>query len=501
MIKAPIALGLTLALAATAASAQELRIGMRDDPGSLDPATNASFVGRVSLQSVCDKLFDIDPQGTLVPMLVESWEWADDKLSVTLNLRQGVTFQDGTTFDADAVKWNIERFKTMEGSRRAAELESIDAVEVVDDHTVVLRLAEPNVALLTQMTDRAGMMVSPAAYEDSTQEAFESAPVCAGPYSVAEYRPQEVVILEKFEDHWNADAFHFGTVRFVALPDSNVRLLNLRSGDLDLVENVPPADLPALEADGDIEIAFAEQPAYEMIMFNLEGSGADPDFAEHPEVRKAFSLALDREAINQVVFDGRYSAGNQMFPPTNPWYNEEYPVPARDVEAARALLAEAGVENPELDLLISTSPERLAVAEMMQAMVGEVGITLNVLPTEFISMRQQAADGNFEAYVIGSSGRVDPDLNISLTLRCGTANNVGGYCNEELDALLDEAKSLSDDAARKPIYDQIISMVMEEQPVVYIHNARSAYAHDADIEGFRTYPDAIIRLDDVRPAD
>jgi peptide/nickel transport system substrate-binding protein len=113
-------------------------------------------------------------------------------------------------------------------------------------------------------------------------------------------------------------------------------------------------------------------------------------------------------------------------------------------------------------------------------------------------MRQQAAEGNFEACVIGSSGREDPDLNISLTLRCGAANNVGGYCNEEVDALLDEAKGLADDAARKPIYDRINAMVMEEQPVIYTHNARSAYAHDADIEGFRTYSDAIIRLDGVR---
>lgn len=492
---------LSLVMLTGAAAAQDLTIGMRDDPGSLDPATNASFVGRVSLQSVCDKLFDIDTDGNLVPMLAEDWTWSDDSTEVTINLRQGVTFHDGTPFNADAVAYNVDRFQTLEGSRRRAELEVIEGVEVVDEHTVIFRLAQPNVALLTQMTDRAGMMVSPTAAEAATPEEFATAPVCAGPYVLAEYNPQETVVLERFEDYWNAENFHFDRVVFEALPDSNVRMLNLRSGDLDLVENVPPTDVPSLEAEEGIEVAFAEQPAYEMIMFNLDGPGADPDFAAHAEVRQAFSMALDRNAINQVVFGGRYNAGNQMFPPNSPWYNADYPVPERDVDGARALLAEAGVENPELDLMISTSPERQAVAEMMQAMVSEVGITLNILPTEFISMRQQAADGNFEAYVIGSSGRVDPDLNISLSLTCGTANNVANYCNEELDSLLAEARAISDSEERAPLYNEAIAMILQDQPVIYIHNARSAYAFTADLEGFQTYPDAIIRLEGVRFAE
>lgn len=481
----------------TAYGQSDLRIGMRDDPGSLDPATNATFVGRVSLQSICDKLVDIDPQGELVPMLATEWEWSEDGTEVTLSLREGVVFHDGTAFDAEAVKYNIERFKTLEGSRRAAELEAIETVEVIDDFTVKFLLSAPSVSLLTQLTDRAGMMVSPTAAESASPEEFANAPVCAGPYTLAEYLPQERLVIEKFADHWRADEYAVDTVTYLPITDTNVRLLNLRAGDLDLAENIAPNDLPSIEGDASLEIAIGDQPAYEMILFNLNGSGADPVVADNVAVREAFNLAIDREAINQVVFGGRYATGNQPFPPSSPWYNSDYPVPARDVEAARAKLAEAGVESVEIDLMISTSPERMAVAEMMQAMLSEVGITLNIQPTEFVSMREKASAGEFEAYVIGSSGRVDPDLNISLVLACGMANNAGQYCNEDFDALLAEGRAIADPEARKAIYQEAIATIMTDLPGLYLYNQRAAYAMTAAVDGFTPYPDGIIRLQGV----
>jgi len=497
-----IAFAMTTALMTGSAFAQnELRIGMRDDPGSLDPATNATFVGRVSLQSICDKLVDIDVQGNLQPMLAESWQWSEDGKEVTLSLRQGVVFHDGTPFNAEAVKFNLERYLTLEGSRRRAEISAIDKIDVLDDHTVKLTLKAPSVSLLTQFTDRAGMMVSPTAYAATTPEEFANKPVCAGPYTLAEYRPQEQVVLEKFPQHWRADQYSFDKVIYSAIPDSNVRLLNLRSGELDLAENVAPNDIPSLEGDSSFKVAVGDQPAFEMIQFNLKGPGANPDVANNVAVREAFSLGIDREAINQVVFGGRYTTGNQPFPPSSMWYNPEFPVPARDVEAAKAKLAEAGLEKVDIDLMISTSPERQAVAEMMQAMLSEVGINLNIQPTEFVSMREKAASGDFQAYVIGSSGRVDPDLNISLTLECGTANNVGGYCSEELDSLLDKGRATADPEARKPIYADAIEVIMKDVPGIYLYNPRAAYAMTSKLEGFQPFPDGIIRLEGVKLAE
>lgn len=501
MSKKRIALAVALlgVLASGTSYAQtELRIGMRDDPGSLDPATNATFVGRVSLQSICDKLVDINPMGNLVPMLATGWEWSDDGTEVTLSLRDGVVFHDGTSFDAEAVKYNIERYRTLPGSRRASELAVIDTVEVIDDLTVKFILSAPSVSLLTQLTDRAGMMVSPTAAEAVTPEEFAKAPVCAGPYKLAEYLPQERLVIEKFPDHWRADEYTFDRVTYLPITDTNVRLLNLRAGDLDLAENIAPNDIPSIEDDPSLQVAIGDQPAYEMILFNLNGPGANHVVAENVAVREAFNLGIDREAINQVVFGGRYTTGNQPFPPSSPWYNSDYPVPARDVEAAKAKLAEAGVDKVEIDLMISTSPERMAVAEMMQAMLSEVGITLNIQPTEFVSMREKASNGEFEAYVVGSSGRVDPDLNISLVLACGMANNAGQYCNEEFDALLAEGRATAVPEARKAIYDQAIATIMTDLPGLYIYNQRAAYAMTSALEGFVPYPDGIIRLEGVK---
>jgi peptide/nickel transport system substrate-binding protein len=480
------------------AQAAEIKIGLRDDPGSLDPATNATFTGRVVLQSACDKLVDIDPDGQLVPMLATSWEWAADGTAVTLKLRKGAVFQDGTPFNADAVKFNLDRYLTLEGSRRRAEISVIKDVAVVDDATVKLTLKSPSVSLLTQFTDRAGMMVSPTAYKATTPDAFAKKPTCIGPYSITEYKPQQNVVMAKFPGHWRADQYAFDKVTFSALTDSNVRLLNLKSGDLDLAEAIAPNDVPSIESDKALKVAVGAQPAYEMLMFNLTGPSANPDIAKSAAVREAFSLAIDRKAINDVVFGGRYDAGNQPFPPSSPWYDNDFPVPDRDVEAAKKKLAEAGVKDLKVDYTISTSPERQQVAEMMQAMLAEAGITLNILPTEFVAMRDKTAKGDFQAYVIGSSGRVDPDLNISLTLQCGTANNVGKYCSKELDDLLAKGRATADTAARKKIYSDAMAVIMKDVPGIYLYNPKAAYAMKAKLDGFKPFPDGIIRLEGVK---
>jgi peptide/nickel transport system substrate-binding protein len=477
-----------------------LHIGIRDDPGSLDPATNATFVGRLALEPVCDKLVDIDTDGNTIPMLATSWDWSADGTAVTLHLRQGVKFQDGTPFNADAVKFNLDRYLTMKGSRRRAEIDAIKDVAVVDDNTVKLTLGAPSVALMSQFTDRAGMMVSPTAYKATTPDAFANKPVCAGPYSVSEYKPQQQVVLKKFADYWNAGAYHFDTLVYEPITDSNVRMLNVKSGDLDLAEYISPSDVPALESDSALKLAYGKQPAYEVVQFNLEGSGANPDVAKNAAVRQAFSLALDRKAINQVVFGGRYQAGNQPFPPSSMWYDKDFPVGDRDVAAAKAKLASVGLSSVTIDLMISTSPEREAEAEMMQSMLSEAGITLNIQPTEFVAMRQKAAKGDFQAYIVGSSGHTDPDLNIALLLECGQANDVGKYCNKQFDDLLQQGRAVADPAKRKAIYDKAIAVLMQDMPAVFLYNPSTIYAMKAGLDGFKPYSDGIVRLDGVSMA-
>src|SRR5437667_163506 len=165
---------------ATLAGAQTLRFGLAEDPDILDPTLARTFVGRIVFAALCDKLFDIDEKLEIVPQLATGYEWSADRKALTIKLRKGVTFHDGEKLDAAAVKFNIERHKTMAGSNRRGELAPVMGADVVDDLTVRLNLSAPFAPLLAQLADRAGMMVSPKAAQ-AEGDKFGSKPVCSGP--------------------------------------------------------------------------------------------------------------------------------------------------------------------------------------------------------------------------------------------------------------------------------------------------------------------------------
>jgi peptide/nickel transport system substrate-binding protein len=185
---------LLLALAPLTLSAQTLRVGLAEDPDVLDPSLARSFVGRIVFAGLCDKLFDIDEKLAIVPQLATSYQWSADSKALTLKLRQGVTFHDGEKFDAAAVKFNIERHKTMPGSNRRGELAPVASVDVIDPATVRLNLSAPFSPLLAQLADRAGMMVSPKAAQ-AEGDKFGAKPVCSGPFRFVERVAQDRIVL------------------------------------------------------------------------------------------------------------------------------------------------------------------------------------------------------------------------------------------------------------------------------------------------------------------
>src|SRR5690349_13190390 len=184
-------LAAAFALCAGTASAQTtLRIGLAEDPDILDPTLARTFVGRIVFSSLCDKLFDIGPHLEIVPQLATSYEWAPDNKALTIKLRQGVVFHDGEKMDAASVKYSIERHLKMPGSNRKGEIAAVTGVDVVDDHTVRLNLSTPFAPLLAQLTDRAGMILSPKAAE-AEGDKFAAHPVCAGPFKFVERVAQD----------------------------------------------------------------------------------------------------------------------------------------------------------------------------------------------------------------------------------------------------------------------------------------------------------------------
>src|SRR5215472_4833531 len=391
-----LAFGLCCALSlAVSAVAQErvLHVGLRQDPDLLDPTLGSSYVGRIVFSGLCDKLFDIDEELNIVPVLATGYEWTDSA-HLLIHLRGGVQFQDGEKLDADAVKYKLTRDLTAKGSMRRGEVNSIDSIEVIDPLTVRLNLKAPAAQLLAQLTDRAGIMISPKATE-ATQDKFGLHPICAGPFSFDSRVAQDRIVLKRFPGYWDAKSIHFDEVIYLPNPNSSVRLANLQAGALDIVEYIVPTDVPAVQKDPKLKTAINDSLAYTGITFNTDnGPAAKTTAGQNALVRQAFELAIDREALIQVVYSGMYTPTVQANPPSSPFFFSDLKVPARDVAKAKALLKQAGVPIPvPVTLTITNGSDIQQAGEVIQSMPSEAGFEVKIKAKEFASSLQAAYAG------------------------------------------------------------------------------------------------------------
>lgn len=488
----------TIALGASPAYAKDLRIALQSDADVLDPDQSRTFVGRIVYASLCDKLVDITPDLEIIPQLATSWTTSDDGTSVTMQLREGVVFHDGTPFNAEAVAANIERSQTMDESRRKSELKSITSTEVTGEHEIRLNLAGADATLLAQLADRAGMMVSPTAAAAAGAD-FGLNPVCSGAFSFTERVAQDKIVLTKFPDYWNADAIHFDSVTFLPIPDTTVRLANLQSGDIDMLERLAATDLNQANSDPNIVVTDAVSLGYQGITFNINnGTRGDNPWGNDKRLRQALSFAIDREALNQVVFDGAFAPGNQSFPPTSPWYNSSLPVGARDIDKAKSLLKDAGfADGIELEVQVPNSTEPLAVMQVVQAMAAEAGIDIKLTSKEFATLLSDQSAGDYTASQIGWSGRVDPDGNNHQFVTTGGGINDSKFSDPKMDELMNAARTAPSVAARKALYDEAMVIMLDELPRLFLYHVKWIWAHNSNLKGFTPYPDGMIRLEGV----
>jgi peptide/nickel transport system substrate-binding protein len=488
-----------LAVMATGSAAQTLRFGLAEDPDVLDPTLARTFVGRVVFAALCDKLFDIDEKLNIVPQLATGYEWSGDSKALTIKLRPGVTFHDGEKFDAAAAKFNIERHKTMPGSNRRGELAPVASVDVVDPMTVRLNLSAPFAPLLAQLADRAGMMVSPKAAQEAGEK-FGVKPVCSGPFRFVERVAQDRIVLERYANYWNRADIHLDKIVYTPIVDATVRLANLKSGQLDLIERVAPSDVSALEKDSRFKISKITEIGYQGITINVGKSdlAQKNPLGKDPRVREAFELALDREGIVQVVMEGEAAVGNQWVAPDNAYYAKNMPVPKRDVAKAKALLAEAGVPNPSFTLVTPTTSDAQKIAQVVQAMVKDAGFDVKIQSTEFATSLDMADKGQFEAYVLAWSGRADPDGNIFSFDACKQPLNYAGYCRADVDEILARSRTARDPAERRKAYDQLAAIVLRDRPIVYLFHRHWLWAYNGKLTGFRPIPDGLVRVQGLR---
>jgi peptide/nickel transport system substrate-binding protein len=485
---------LLLTLGAGVQAQTTLRVGLAEDPDVLDPTLARTYVGRIVFSALCDKLFDIDEKLNIVPQLALSHETSADGKEVMIKLRPGVKFHDGEPLDAEAAKFSLDRHLTMQGSFRKPELAALDHVDVVDPLTIKLVLKRPFSPLITQLTDRAGMMVSPRAAKEAGDK-FGQHPVCAGPYKFVERVQQDRMVFEKFADYWNKDNVFIDRVVFLPIVDATVRLANLKSGGLDLIERLLATDIKDVRADKRLKLATALELGYMGLTVNTGNDKNKGPLSQSEKVRQALDLSIDREALNQVVFNGEFTPGNQWISPEHPYYQKSFPIQPRDVAKAKALLKESGATLPvSVDFMVPKGAENEAVAQVIQSMAAEAGFDLKIRLLEWATSLNQAQAGEYQLFLLGWSGRIDPDGNSYIFLHTKAPQNEAFYSNPEADKVLEEARLVTDPAQRKAIYEKLTKMALNDDPIIYLYHRKLLVAHTAKLDGYRQISDGLVRV-------
>ncbi len=473
---------------------QTLKIALAEDADILDPTLARTFVGRIVFMGLCDKLFDINQKLEIIPQLATSFEYADPK-TLILHIRPGVTFHDGEKLDAAAVKYSLERHATMAGSTRKAELSAMDHVDVVDPLTVKVSLKAPSAPFISQLADRAGMIVSPKAAEAAGKD-FGLHPVCAGPFKFAERVAQDHITLDRFPGYWDAANIHFARVTYQIMVNSAAKFANLQAGAVDIAERLAATDVPAAKANSKIKVDIIPSLGYQAMEFNISRKdGAKTETGQSALVRKALELSIDRKALVDVVYNGIHTPVAQGVPASSPFYAKDIAVPGRDIAKAKALLAQAGVKLPvPVTLTVSTNPDQQQSGEVIQSMAAEAGFDVKVRATEFTALLAQEDSGEFQAALEGWSGRVDPDGDVYTFLHTGAPLNNWQYSNKDVDTWLDAARVTNDQAERRALYAKVFTKAHEELPLMYLYTTSWVTALSTKITGFQPVADGMIRL-------
>jgi len=465
-----------------------INIALNADPPKLDPHQSTALVDRQVFQSLFDKLVDFDKDLKLVPMLAEKWDISTDGLTYTFTLRKGVKFHDGTEFNADAVKYNFDRMMDPAfTSPRKPEINSVDKVTVVDPSTVKVTLKQPNASLMTVLADRAGMMVSPTAAKAAGVD-FVNNPVGTGPFKFKERVKGDSITLVRNDSYWQAGLPKAAGIVYKTVTDENVKLVNLQAGQLDIIDTVPAKQVPSLASDTRVKIAKGPSLQHQGLWLNTtKGPLADK------KVRQAIDLAIDRAALVKVVFGEVAVPGWSPFAPGTPM-GDSFPAPARDLEKAKKLVAEAGAAaTANISLRVSPSPTNQQIAQVVQSMLAEANLKITIEQEEFGALLDRLGKKNYDMAQVGWSGRPDPDGNIYSFLITGGSNNYAGYSNAKVDQLLNDARKPSDMAQRKPMYEQIVKIEHDDVPYVYLWHPLVVMGMGPTVQGYVSVPDGMIR--------
>jgi peptide/nickel transport system substrate-binding protein len=488
------------AAAKPAAAGGQITFAMENDVIDFDPMVSRAFVDRNVHYQIYDSLVRIDPTGKIIPWLAEKWDTSSDGKQVTFSLRKDVKYHDGSAFDAASVKWNIDRYRTTDGSARSGELAPVDSVDVVDPATVRFNLKAPFAPLLATLVDRAGMMVSQKAVEaggtDFTRKAFKAG---TGPFVLTEAIKDDHMTLEKNPDWWGTDQAgnklpFLDKITIKPITDAEVRVTNVRTGDAHFINNVALKDITTLKSDS--TLTYQETPSYDW--FSLVTNRKEGFIFNEGRYVKAVSVAIDRQELLQKAFFGIGSVGYGTIAPSHFAFDPNFkPFEKPDPDQAKQLVSAVGKGPLSFEMLVSSGDAAtLQQAQLIQAQLKRADIDAQIVQLEFAQILDQQTKHSFKgATYIGWSGRIDPDGNTYDFLYTNRPNNDTSYSNADVDKLLDAQRAATDEASRKDSLRKAEQIyVVDDAARVWFRFGISHLLTVKALQGLQPYPDRIARL-------
>jgi peptide/nickel transport system substrate-binding protein len=504
-----VCLGLVAAAAAresgtgSTAAGKTLTVGLAEDPDALDPTLARTFVGRMVFLSVCEKLYDVNKSLEIVPQLAARMpRVSSDGKTVTIRLRSGIKFNDGTPLDAQAVKISLDRDRTLARSARASELTPVATVSTSGSRTVVIHLSAPFAPLTSLLADRSGMVMSPTQLSKSSN--FASNPVCVGPFQFVSRTVGDRIVLKKSNFYYNKKNVKLGGIVYRIIDEPNTMAVDLRSHGIDVADRLASTSLSSIRHDKSLSLIKAVTIGYQGLTLNIGNKtglrhpyqNVGTPLAAHSGLRRAFELSLDRGTINRVVFNGlELPDCSPISPVLKAWRDPTFKCPGHNLALAKKLVGASGVKTPiPVNLMLGTDSVAAKLGAVIQSEAAKAGFKVNLQPTEFTTSLNKADAGQFDMFAVGFSGRVDPDGTVYGFVHTGGSLNDSGYSNKTVDRLMDGARASRSVKARKAAYYKAFRLIQKDRPLIYLWHPVNYTGVNKNVKGVHVFGDGLIRV-------